>query len=257
MKNKSAIYTAPLAVLLLPLLLSCKKEVVVKEDKSDDIPISISAIIFNPNLTYGTMTDQDGNTYKTITIGTQTWMAENLRTTKWRNGGAIPIPYVTDDNEWENLTYGAYCNYNNDAKYTPVYGRLYNWFAVNDSRNLAPAGWHVPSDDEWTTLAFYLGGVSVAGGKLKETGTSHWFSPNTGATNETGFTALPGGYRDYWGKFRLNGDRGYWWTSTEDLGFYVGSVYFFMTKINAELLYYDYPGRGNIQNGYSVRCVKD
>jgi uncharacterized protein (TIGR02145 family) len=138
-----------------------------------------------------TVTDIDGNIYHTVTIGTQVWMVENLKTTKYRNGD--PIPNVTG-NAWAALTTGAYCWYNNDAAtYKATYGALYNWYAVADSRNIAPTGWHVPTDAEWTTLTTFLGGESVAGGKLKETGTNHWTSPNTGATNETGFTALPGG----------------------------------------------------------------
>ena len=149
--------------------------------------------VFNPGVTYGTMTDQDGNTYKTVTIGNQTWMAENLRTTKYSDGSAIPI--VTDKTAWTSLTIGAYCNYQN-AKGTDTvatYGRLYNWYAATDSHNIAPIGWHVPTDAEWTLLTTFLGGESVAGGKMKETGTIHWFSPNTAATNESGFSATPSG----------------------------------------------------------------
>lgn len=138
-----------------------------------------------------TVTDYDGNVYQTVLIGDQCWMMENLKVTHYRNGD--PIPHVTDGVTWGNLTSGAYCNYNNDEGNVATYGRLYNWYAVDDSRNIAPAGWHVPSDAEWQTLVDYLGGDAVAGGKMKEAGTTHWASPNTGATNESGFTALPGG----------------------------------------------------------------
>lgn len=131
---------------------------------------------------------------KTIKIGTQTWMKKNLDVNKYKNGD--PIPQVTDSVAWAALTTGAYCYFNNDsATYAATYGKLYNWYAVNDPRGLAPAGWHVPSDKEWTTLTDFLGGDSIAGGKLKETGLLHWRSPNKGATNTTGFTALPGGFR--------------------------------------------------------------
>jgi uncharacterized protein (TIGR02145 family) len=139
-----------------------------------------------------TVKDFEGNVYKTITIGTQTWMADNLRTTKYRNGDAIPE--VTDSSAWINLITGAYCNYNNTRNNDTIvsYGRFYNLYAVTDNRNICPTGWHVSTDAEWTTLTDYLGGASVAGDKLKEKGTTHWESPNAGATNEIGFTALPG-----------------------------------------------------------------
>jgi uncharacterized protein (TIGR02145 family) len=172
-----------------------------------------SGIIFNPNLTYGSVTDIDGNTYKTIQIGTQTWMAENLKTIKYNDGTAISN--VTNNTTWIGLTTGAYCWYNNDAgTYKATYGALYNWYTVSTGK-LCPTGWHVPSDAEWTTLTTYLGGEGVPGGKLKETCTTHWLSPNYGATNESGFTALPGGECDYNGSFVQIGYYGSWWSSTE------------------------------------------
>ena len=207
-------------------------------------------ITFNPDLTYGTMTDNDGNVYKTIIIGTHTWMAENLRTTKYRNGD--PIDNVTDNAAWATLSTGAYCWNNNDAaSYKAVYGALYNWYAVADSRKIAPEGWHVPTDAEWTTLIDYLGGW-YSGGELKETGMEHWASPNTSATNGSGFTALPGGDRFYdGGTFNDVGRTGLWWSSTSfdatiagfrKLGYYSAnfvSGYYFK------------------QDGFSVRCIKD
>jgi uncharacterized protein (TIGR02145 family) len=205
-----------------------------------------SEVSFTP----GTFTDIDGNVYHYITIGTQTWMVENLKTTKYRNGDAISN--VTVNASWAALATGAYCWYNNDPANKALYGGLYNWYAVSDSRNIAPVGWHVPTDAEWTTLTTYLGGESVAGGKLKESGTAHWLTPNTGATNSTGFTALPGGYRYYYdGTFYFVGGLGYWWSSTAyDATFalyrYLG--YYFA---NAYRSYY------NKQYGFSVRCVRD
>jgi uncharacterized protein (TIGR02145 family) len=146
-----------------------------------------------------TLTDVDNNTYKVVKIGTQVWMAENLKTTRYNDGSAIPL--VTDNTEWNNLTTPGYSWYNNDsATYAQTYGALYNWYTV-ETGNLCPTGWHVPSDAEWTTLTDYLGGEAIAGGKLKETGTAHWDSPNTGATDETGFTAFPGGNRTKNGPF--------------------------------------------------------
>lgn len=193
----------------------------------------------------GTVTDIDGNIYQTVTIGTQVWMAENLDVMHYRNGD--PIPNVTDNTEWSGLSTGAYCNYGNDEHNVAAYGRLYNWFAVDDSRNIAPEGWHVPTNDEWWTLLGYLDFV-VASGKLKETGTEHWNSPNTGATNETGFTALPGGARS--SGFWSIGNIAWFWTATELSSFG-----------KAQLLLHDSEASGgqaiNKQDGCSVRCVKD
>jgi uncharacterized protein (TIGR02145 family) len=174
-----------------------------------------SAIIFNSNLTYGTLSDIDGNVYKTIQIGSQTWMAENLKTTKFSDGTSIPN--VTDLSVWDALTSPGYCwCLNNASTYKAVYGALYNWYTVNTGK-ICPAGWHVPSYDEWNILSTFLGGLDVAGGKLKETGTTHWQSPNEGATNESGFTALPGSMRDVTADFG-SGDEigiyGNWWSST-------------------------------------------
>lgn len=152
----------------------------------------------------GTVTDIDGNIYQTIKIGTQWWMAENLKVTHYRNGDSIPN--VTDETAWSNLTTGAYGNYNNDDDISNTYANLYNWYAVNDSRNIAPIGWHIPTDAEWQTLVDYLGGESVAGSKMKETGTEHWRSPNVGTTNESGFSALPGDYRGISGKYYSVGE---------------------------------------------------
>jgi uncharacterized protein (TIGR02145 family) len=170
---------------------------------------------FKADETNGTITDQDGNVYRTVTIGTQTWMAENLRTTKYNDGTAIPN--VTENQEWGSLTEGAYCNYDNttDTDFIVTYGRLYNWHAINTGK-LAPEGWHIPTSREWTTLTSYLD-ESLAVFKLKESGTRNWPGPNLGATNESGFTALPGGHRNSAGNFIGKGAIGYWWTATRSL----------------------------------------
>jgi uncharacterized protein (TIGR02145 family) len=196
------------------------------------------------------MTDQDGNVYKIVTIGTQTWMAEDLRTTKYNDG--TPITNVTGASEWAVLTTGAYCNYNNTTNTDTLatYGRLYNWYAVNTNK-LAPKGWHVATDDEWTVLTDSLEGKETAGGKLKETGLTHWCSPNYGATNETGFTALPGGYRDLVGTFYSIGNYGYWWSATESN---TGYVWYRGMACNLSSVYRNY---NNKVVGFSVRCVKD
>ena len=142
-------------------------------------------------------------------IGDQIWATKNLDVATYRNGDAIP--QVQDIAAWANLNTGAWCYYEN----TTTYGKLYNWYAVNDPRGLAPIGFHIPSEAEWTRLIEYLGGDYIAGGKMKESGTSHWISPNTDATNSSGFTGLPGGYRNNNGTFGGIGAYGYWWSSSE------------------------------------------
>lgn len=172
----------------------------------------------------GTVTDIEGNVYNTLTIGTQVWMIENLKTTKYRNGN--PIPNVTSYDEWFHLRTGAYCNYNNDVAIGAKYGKLFNWYAVNDSRNIAPVGWHVPSDEELTTLENYVDyhlGNSISVAKAHAAKTDWHSSPSDGAigndltnNNSSGFSALPGGYRtDYGVSFYSVGSDGYWWSSTE------------------------------------------
>jgi len=194
------------------------------------------------------MVDQEGNVYKTVTIGTQTWMAENLRTTIYNDGTAIPN--VTDPGEWATLTTGAYCTYDNSIDTVVHYGRLYNWYAI-DTGKFAPKGWHVPSDAEWTELTDYLGGESVAGGKLKDLDSAYWKAPNTGGTNKTGFTALPGGYRGNGGTFADCEVGGSWWTATE---YDTGSAW-------PRHMYYNSRSVGRFSSskelGFSVRFVKD
>lgn len=162
------------------------------------------------------------NTYKTVKIGNQVWMSENLNVSQYRNGDSIP--QVQDAEEWAKLTTGAWCYYDNDTRNGRVYGKLYNWYAVNDPRGLAPEGWHTPSDNEWQELERVLcissddaektGWRGSIGGKLKETGTAHWSAPNAGATNETGFTALPSGYRSSIGLFYNVGYCASFWSSS-------------------------------------------
>jgi len=196
-----------------------------------------------------TVNDIDGNIYHTVTIGTQVWMKENLKTTKYNDGKAIPL--VADNNTWAALSTPAYCWYKNDPYYKELYSALYNCFTVNTGK-LCPTGWHVPSDAEWTTMVSYLGGKSVAGGKLKEIGTTHWNSPNAGVTNETGFTALPGGHRSSNGTFESNGTSGYWWSTTEfatDRAWSWGVYYDFIC------IYRD--DYGDNRYGFSVRCLRN
>jgi uncharacterized protein (TIGR02145 family) len=185
----------------------------------------------------------------TIVIGTQQWMEKNLDVVTYRNGDIIP--QVTDPTAWAALTTGAWCYYNNDVANGAIYGKLYNWYAVNDTRGLAPKGWHVPTDAEWTILTDKLGGTLVAGGKMKTTGTTSWITSNTGATNESGFTGLPGGNRGNDGTFANVGYNGFWWSSSEGGTTY--AWYRFLDYGNGDA----YRSSKGKANGFSVRCLRD
>lgn len=193
--------------------------------------------------------DRDSNFYHSVKIGTQIWMVGNLKTTKFSDGSAIP--YVEEASSWGNRINSGYCWYNGDeATSKGTYGALYNWYAVN-SGNLCPTGWHVPSEDEFITLTNFLGGATVSGGKLKETGIYRWTTPNAGATNETAFSAVPGGYRTSTGLYENLGNYGEFWTATAG---------------TANVSYYRYLYYGNSsfvssfvnqKYGLSVRCLKN
>ena len=188
---------------------------------------------------------------QTIQIGNQIWSQANLNLTQYRNGDIIP--QSTNLNEWVSLTTGAWCYYDNDPANELKYGKLYNWYAVNDIRGLAPQGFHIASDSEWTILTNYLGGETVAGGGMKELGNCHWASPNASATNTSGFTALPGGYRDDTGSFYFKSNNGLWWSSTSASSSYpiawTRDLSFGMVEV----------GRSYHTKlfGLSVRCIKD
>jgi len=232
-----------------------------------------SIIFYNPSLVNSTtVTDYDGNVYNTVTIGTQVWMKENLRTTKYANGTAIPL--INTVSTWSTLTASskAYCWYNDDISNKATYGALYTWAAamngaasviVNPSgiQGVCPTGWHLPSDAEWNTLIGYIDSTFnpliqgtqsyLAGGKMKSTGTQYWQSPNANATNESGFSGLPGGYRGSAGTFLNIGTGGYWWSSTE---FTMGNSWNrILYYINGSVGRYGYDKR----SGFSVRCIRD
>jgi uncharacterized protein (TIGR02145 family) len=194
--------------------------------------------------------DINGNVYNTVQIGNQCWLKENLKVRNYRDG--TPIPNLESAALWMSATTGARCWYNNDsATYANLYGALYNWNAVGNSIGLCPTGWHVPTDVEWTILINFLGGGSIAGGPLKETGTTHWNSPNTGASNSSAFTALPGGHRKAnLANFFDIGDRGYWWSATPD-----GMSAWYMELRNIGSL--ASMVSNDKQFGISVRCVRD
>jgi len=196
-----------------------------------------------------TVKDIDGNVYNTVVIGTQVWMKENLKTTKYNDGSLIPN--LTNNRDWSDDTIGAYCWYNNDeASYKNPYGALYNCYAVETGK-LCPKGWHLPSNAEWALLTDYLGGGSIAGIKLKETGYSHWIRAKNEATNESGFTALPGGQRKWDGYFLSLGEYGCWWSIGENRNnteLYMKNDGDFAYSMGMAL---------NDNFGFSVRCVKD
>ncbi len=228
LKNRIALIIVSASFLVLAV--SCKKE--------GDNPESV--------------TDIDGNVYNTVTIGTQVWMAENLKTTKLNDGDEIPL--VTGNSQWTNLTTPGFCFQDNDeATYKDDYGALYNWWAVNTNK-LCPAGWHVPSSTEISELITILGGEDVAGGALKEKGTTHWLSPNEGATNSKGFSGLPGGHRyGQGGNFTSVGYEGDFWTSTVDNMPGESAWYFFIQHDGAGA----YIDDQYMRDGYSVRCIKN
>ena len=211
-----------------------------------DVPEESKTISFN----FVACIDGDGNNYKVVTIGTQTWMAENLRTTHYMNGDEIAdgtgVGNIIGEDEPK-----YWFAYDDDIDYVPTYGRLYTWYTVMDNRNACPDGWRLPTDIEWTILTDFLGEMIIAGGKLKETGTDHWLSPNTGATNETGFSGLPAGGRNYSGIFNAMGSDGLWWSSTEESASTAWYRYVFHNGENVA------KSHGTKEVGFSVRCIKD
>ena len=206
--------------------------------------ISLTAVLKSKAQSTGSgLMDIEGNTYKSILLGKQEWMMDNLKVTKYRNGQ--PIPHIQDSIVWNAWKNGAYVFYKNDTKH----GILYNWMAVNDSRGVCPTGWHVPSSFEWDTLAKFLGGNEVAGGKMKAK--LHWETPNTSATNESSFHALPKGMYGVNGSFNNIGKNAYWWSSSEHG---VSSAWGREIGFNESALF---AGHGDKRDGLSVRCIKD
>jgi uncharacterized protein (TIGR02145 family) len=249
-------------IFILLLCASCSQiDEGIEDPNLDSGSNQESGIVFNPNLTYGTVKDIENNSYKTIKIGNQVWMAENLRTTKYNDGTAIPL--VTDYIDWDALRTPGYCWYDNDKdKYAATYGALYNWYAV-ETDNLCPVGWRVPSDEDWKTLEMHVGMSqtdadyrsnrgSDEGGKLKEMDFNHWEDPNYGATNSSGFTGMPGGYRARnGGTFHNVGYDAFWWSSTA----YSDGEAWYRRLYHDAAYVYRYPFRKS--HGYSVRCLKD
>ena len=263
-KSKSFIYGLRITITLISILIF---SLLISFKKSNGQPSNKDADSSGlTDLQTQTLKDINGNVYNTVTIGTQVWMKENLKTTKYNDGSAIT--YIKIDSTWASLTTGAYCDYENTPGNSTTYGRLYNWYVIdnnaatkvsgNGGKNVCPTGWHVPSNLEWTTLITYSGGDSVAGGVLKETGSTHWADPNWGASNESGFTALPGGGRYPDGRFSRLWDEGHWWSATEFL--------YPPNEKNATLAWFSTINyahnnvsrdNGTKNCGFSVRCIMD
>jgi uncharacterized protein (TIGR02145 family) len=248
---RSSLYIALMIIISLAIFFfwSCSK--------NDKNPIKSET-------TTGTVTDIDGNSYKTIKIGNQWWMAENLKVTHFNNGDSIPN--IVDPILWSMTSrVGVYCNYWNSLDNVDTYGLLYNWSAVNDSRGIGPSGWHVPSDAEWKVLEIYVGlsqsetdivgyRGSNEGRKLKEKGYKFWcFFLDTTSTNESGFSALPGGYRDGNGKFHNMGTVGYFWSSSKSD---TACAWYRMLSCMDGRIYRDCSYR-DYQEGFSIRCVRN
>ncbi len=199
-------------------------------------------------ITTSSLIDCDGNTYPIVSIGNQVWMATNLHVTHYRNGDEIPN--ITDDAIWTGLSSGAYCWYDNNQNYEYAYGAIYNWYAITDTRGICPDGWRVPTSDDWTTLTTFLGGTGVAGGKMKAT-KNLWSSPNTGATNSSYFSGLPGGCRDNAGLYKYTGTKSYWWSSTETSSTQASNRALNYNNDDASV------ANSTKQNGFSVRCIRN
>lgn len=223
-----------LTVAFVAIFFSCSKDGEVKS--------------VEPNSFCGNVTDIDGNIYPTVKIGEQCWTQKNLNVSKYRNGD--PIPQVTDPTQWQNLKTGAWCYYENKTDNGIVYGKLYNWYAVKDPRGLAPIGYHIPTDAEWTILTTFLGGESVAGKNMKAT--KGWLDYiGITNTNGSGITGLPGGSRTSFGDFSSLGYFGFWWSASESM---INAAW------NRTLLYsHDIASRYDSykEDGFSVRCLRD
>ena len=246
MKKQNIYYTLLIAFVMLGTS-ACEPD----EPSGPSNPLNgRTTAVFNPDKTYGKMSDIDGNIYKTIVIGEQTWMAENLRVTHYKNGTAIPN--ITDNEEWGALTTGAYCNYNNteDLDTIATYGRLYNWYAVADYQQLAPKGWRVPTIADWLELIEYLGGDTIASNALKEVGTYHWEDPFE-SDNSSGFTAIPNGWRYLSQNTSYIGYYSALWTSSEYDITQAGFLYLY------DFSSIVYKGINYKANGYSVRLIKE
>jgi uncharacterized protein (TIGR02145 family) len=207
--------------------------------------------VHNSDVVHGTMTDQQGNIYRTVQYGSQVWMAENLKTSIYRNGQEISI--ASSNTEWAALTTGAWAYPGGGSSTNCMYGKLYNYFAVMDSRNICPVGWHVPTQSEWDIMINY---TDASASLLKSAGTTYWSSPNTGATNSLGFSALPAGYRSAAGSYTNVNSYSYFWSSTTTSATPPQAYYFYLRTDVSGTIYNNYTGQG-LNSAMSVRCVRD
>ena len=224
-------------------------------NKDDNAEISVSESTptpLNEDLIYGLVLDIDGNEYATIPIGGAIWMAENLRTTRYCNGDYIPN--ISDDSEWKNLNIGAWANLNNDHMIDSIYGKLYNGFAVDDSRNICPCGWHVPTSEEWEKLVDTLGGRGVVGGKLNSTESYYWKYGNIGASNVSGFSAIPSGNRFSVGSFANQWLKAFWYAKSD-----IDESFGPAISVSSDFRGVNGFVGGGVEKaaGLSIRCVKD
>ena len=243
-----------LGLILISSLIACKKETKSPSTNVSGTKTDTTNVVDQTTSGYGpNISDTDGNTYKTVYIGKQRWMAENLKTTKYSDGTVITN--VTDANQWTKLTTAAWSNYNNSDSLGIIYGKLYNWYSINPisngNKNVCPTGWHVPNDAEWNILIDNLGGLEIAGSKMKEVGNNHWVNQNTDATNISLFNALPAGVRGSSGFFETIAVSAYWWSSSN---FSELKTYRFKTEKSSGNVYI------SIENkvaGFSIRCIED
>jgi len=227
------------------------QELIPKENKNSKTIIDTKKTVraTHKDTICETVTDIDGNVYRTVRIGDQVWMAENLKVNRYRNGDMIPN--IIENEKWKRMNSGAWCNYNNEQILDSKYGKLYNWFAANDIRNIAPNGWHLPTNEDWLKLIEFLGGEEFTGGKLKNNESANWKNTNNGETNKNGFSPLFGGYRYSNSTFYDLGFNSYWWSSLEAGIYFAWNIYLSSKEIKANR------SHNNKVCGFSVRCIKD
>lgn len=243
-----------LIFIFISFFISCKKEKTLPEPIVEDSNGIDFSCIGEPIGKFGVgVFDIERTNYKTVIIGKQEWMAENLKVSKYNDGTVITN--VVETKEWLNQTQAALCSFNNDINNDTKFGKLYNWYTVNQgmngNKNICPVGWHVPTSEEWDILTDNLGGVDLAGGKMKEIGTNNWKTPNKEGVNKSLFTALPGGFRSVNGVFTDLGENGFWWSTTE---YSPGIAWFRNLNYEVDDLIVDYYG---VEGGFSIRCLKD
>ena len=244
------LWKAYFLVIILPAVLHSQEESTSQKDMVlATVDHKLSRSIANRHTTkkLGSITDIEGNQYRTIKINNQEWMIDNLKASRYQTGDSIQL--INDHKYWAEADLGAYCWYNNDQQVESVHGKLYNWKAVNDRRGICPIGWRIPSDEDWKELITNLGGEQHGGGKMKDS--LHWHSPNHEASNESGFSGLPSGYRSRTGHFSLTGEAGFWWSNTMEINGFQ-AAYIALHHANGTAYTY----ANDLETGFAVRCIK-